>query len=107
MYPLLSDTRESRLIFYGKPKAFPNYLNVVKAFPLTIWAILCLVTVSFIVLFCVILKVYKDLLGHQELVKDGINEIDIVLKVVSTLTEPDAFDIFPLWSTGRQHLIKT
>ena len=107
MYPLLADTRDSRLIFYGKPKAFPNYLNVVKAFPLTIWAILCLVTVSFIVLFCAILKVYKDILGCRELVKDGVNEIDIVFKVVSTLTEPDAFDIFPLWSTGRQHLIKT
>ena len=102
VFPLISGSRGSNLIFYGQPKAFPNYFNIVTAFPSTIWSILCLVTLTFIVLFCAILKVYRDLLGHDELVRKGTKEIDIVFKIISTLTEPETFNMFPVWSTGKK-----
>ena len=101
VFPPISVSQKSILIFYGKPKAFPNYFNIVTAFPLTIWSSLCLVTLTVIVLFCGIVKVYRDFLGQHDLVRMRTKNIDIAFKVISTLTEPEALDFFLLWSTGK------
>ena len=102
VYPWFSDASDNHVIIYGRPNAFPNYFNILTAFPVSIWLSLMLVTGSFIMLFNVLLLVYTDCLGQHELVKSGTKKLDVTLKVVATLTEPDAFDIFPVWSTVKQ-----
>ena len=101
VFPTYAGSGGGSLIFYAAPKVLPNYFNIATAFPLTIWCILCLVILTFIVLFCAILKVYRDLLGQNELVKPGTKQIDLIFKILCTLIEPESFDMFPVWSTGK------
>ena len=105
VYPLLSDFKHSHLFFYGKPEALPNYFSIATAFPTQLWILVFIVTLTFIVLFCIILKVYRDALGQHQLVRNGTKGIDVAFKVISTLTEPETFDMFPVWSTGMKKLI--
>ena len=32
-------------------------------------------------------------------------KFDVALKVICTLTEPEPFDMFPVWSTGKTSLL--
>ena len=101
IYPWLTPTLQKFLLFYGYPREKASYYNLILAFPTEVWLLLMLVIVAFILLLNVILLVYRDILCRNDLVKSGIKKWDIVLKVVSTLTEPDSFDYFPVWSTGN------
>ena len=43
---------------------------------------------------------YMQKLNQPHLVKRNAKNLDIVFRVISTLTEPEGIEMFPMWSTG-------
>ena len=86
---------------YGYPRARPNYLNMLTAFPASLWCLILLWTAITAFLFIAIAKFYRHILVQHSLVHSKTNNWDIFFKVISTLTEPEEIKIFPLWSTGK------
>ena len=73
---------------------------MLTAFPASLWGLVLLWAGTNTVLFMSLVHFYRKVLQETTLVRDGVSKWDVFFKVVSTLTEPDEFDIFPVWSTG-------
>ena len=101
VYPYQEDRVWGYLYFYRKPKILSNHLSVVKVFPLSLWLVLGLVVVMVTVLFRFQVFFYHKVLSQNQLLSGKIRTLDVVFKVISTLTEPEALDLFPAWCAGN------
>ena len=85
---------------YGYPRLQPNYLNMLTAFPGSVWCLVIFCTVTNTLMFVGLVHFYVSIAKQEHLVRNQTTKWDVVFKVISTLTEPDEIKLFPVWSTG-------
>ena len=88
------------------PVLLPNYGNLVRPLPPTVWAtVLCMVAAMSLVVMA-INKVYErldetlGLKGDERLTRRVLSYADYFVKTFSTMTEPELLSWFPRWSAG-------
>ena len=94
-----------RVYIYGYPRLQPNYLNMLTAFPVSVWVLILLCAVTNTLMFVGMVHFYVNIAKQEHLVRKGTTKWDVVFKVISTLTEPDEIAIFPVWSTGNAKIL--
>ena len=91
-----ADTR----YLYGYPRSKKTSAGILVTFPILLWLLIGLVTLSHVGVFAAARVLYNGPLKGEGLVNYKATTYDVILKVVSTLTEPEGVNIFTKWSTG-------
>ena len=81
--------------------------SLLTPLPPMAWIVTLVAAALSIVMTLVIVSVYKALKEEDGLlVGDTLRMNEVFLKMLGSLTEPDALDFFPRWSTGKIDLEK-
>ena len=96
-YPLFVQFGQKYM--FGAPGPLTSYRNLIAPLPSTVWFLVLLSIIAVLITFLMAMTVYR-MFPREELVLPGVGWDDIVVKTVSTLTEPEAVPYFPKWSAG-------
>ena len=86
--------------FYGKPRRLAIFANVTSVFSLYIWVLIALSVIVFTLACLFVNFVYTKKLSGQGLSRGNVTKLDIVMKILASLTEPERIHNFPKLSTG-------
>ena len=79
--------------------------NLIQPFPFIVWMLVLSSLLAFIALFVLIHTVYSNVPNTEGLMLKSTTKIDVIIKTIGTLTEPDKFPYFPKLSTGFMKII--
>ena len=93
------------------PIQIRNWLSVIEIFQLRVWLILALAFFTMVIVCYFILQIYiRQLWQHDPLSHRGANSLtfsDVLFKIISSLTEPEAYPWFTTKAMGGIVLIFT
>ena len=105
LYPVSSSPDITMVYLYGYPRVSANFFNMVTAFPVMVWVLVALVTLCSSLLLILVIMLYSSFPNCNELVKPNLTKADVVIKVISTLTEPNPMSFFLRWSRGKKLML--
>ena len=100
-FPDQSSWTIDSVFVYGRPSSKTNLWSVVLVFPSIVWILMGVCTFCFAFLFYLAGLVYQRVPEHEKLFRRRASFLDVMLRVLATLTEPETTNLFSnRWSTG-------
>ena len=99
-FPDQSSWTIDSVLVYGRPSSKTNVWSVVLVFPSLVWILMGVCAICFALLFYIAGLVYQWLPEHEQLLSRRASFLDVTLRVLATLTEPETLNLFRGWSTG-------
>ena len=96
-YPIFNTNSERYL--YGPQVVTNDFRNLIKPFPLQVWLLVLISTLSIASLFLIIHGVY-NLFPEINLIDPKMGKRDLLFKTIGALTEPDQIRGFKGVNTG-------
>ena len=81
--------------------------NIIDLLPWSVWALIVFAVAAAALTFELAAFVYNTLPQKEDLIKGNPNFGDISVRILGTLTEPDAIPYFPAWSTDLKYKIRS
>ena len=98
LYPLFF--MNSKRFLYGSKVVGNGLDSLTRPFTSEVWVSILVLLLAFIGLFLTTHAVYKKI-PEENLVRASTTRVDLIIKTIGTLTEPDPFPYFPQFSTGN------
>ena len=92
-------TTDGFIYFYGQPRKNANIFSLVSIFSPLLWGLILLSAFCSFLFFELACLSYKTV-NESRMVKET-KTFTLLLRVFSSLTEPDSMNIFLGWSTGN------
>ena len=104
-YPMMENayTDDREVFVYGCPRPLSTYFSVISSFSPSIWVLQMISVVSMVLIFIGVHWVYTEKLKEEILARPRVGRVEIVLKLLETMVEPNTLSIFTVentWTTG-------